>query len=390
MHFPMVLLRTSCFLQRRGATNRVGATMAMVILLLPIVLLFAAFAVNATYIELVRTELQIRTDVACRAGGRTLLVTGSEAAAIAVAQELAGLNPVAGKVVPVTAADVEFGISVRPNASSVYQFSPRVDDNAPMNALRLTTQSLNSGTAGITLKPILPIFGSSLNIRTLRSAVSTQVDLDIALVVDRSGSMIYAADEVSENFPILPATAPAGWEFGDPVPPGARWLDTVAAVQIFLAALDATPQQELVSLSTYSHNTSTEVMLTDQYGDILAALISHSAAFHGGGTNIGGGIYEGLACLLDPATRRTQAVPVLIVLTDGRHNYGVKPTTAANVARHNKVTVYTITFSDEADLPKMQSAAQIGGGRHYHAINASELNQAFRDIANKLPILLTQ
>lgn len=44
-----------------------------------------------------------------------------------------------------------------------------------------------------------------------------------------------------------PSSAPAGWDFGDPVPPNARWLDLIAAVQVFNNELTASPQEELLS-----------------------------------------------------------------------------------------------------------------------------------------------
>jgi hypothetical protein len=38
----------------------------------------------------------------------------------------------------------------------------------------------------------------------------------------------------------------------------------------------------------------------------------------------------------------------------------------------------------------MQSVASVGGGKHYHAATASQLNQVFESIAKDLPILTTK
>jgi hypothetical protein len=38
----------------------------------------------------------------------------------------------------------------------------------------------------------------------------------------------------------------------------------------------------------------------------------------------------------------------------------------------------------------MQQIADITGGTHYHAVDAQQLNEAFRNIARRLPSLLTQ
>ena len=72
-------------------------------------------------------------------------------------------------------------------------------------------------------------------------------------------------------------------------------------------------------------------------------------------------------------------------------NYGSDPLWAATfVNDENHAFVYTITFSDEADISLMQSVASVGGGKHYHAATASQLNQVFESIAKDLPILTTK
>ena len=49
-----------------------------------------------------------------------------------------------------------------------------------------------------------------------------------------------------------PASAPSGWDFGDPVPPNARWLDLMGAVQTFIGQLKVSPGEELLGLATYN------------------------------------------------------------------------------------------------------------------------------------------
>ncbi len=359
--------------------------MILVILLLPILFLLAAFAINIAYVELVRTELQITTDAACRAAGREFAISGSEADAIAVAQHVAERNQVAGIVIPLNAADLEFGASTRPDPVGVYQF----EVSTRPNAVRITTNSLASGGI-INIPPLLPIFGSFFPIKPIRSAVSTQVNLDVSLVIDRSGSMAYSSAEDSGKYPQSPMYAPADWQFGDPVPPHSRWLDTIAAVQVFLNELAQSPQSEQVALSTYNSATATNVKLTEAYSSIPHALGQYSAAFAAGGTNIGGGIYEGLAAVIDPTLSRSDSVKVMILMTDGRHNTGSHPVGAARTAKNNHVSVFTVTFSEEADWDLMRRVASDGGGEHYHATDAVQLKNAFRDIAGRLPTLLTK
>jgi len=38
----------------------------------------------------------------------------------------------------------------------------------------------------------------------------------------------------------------------------------------------------------------------------------------------------------------------------------------------------------------METVAKTGSGEHFHAINAAQLQAAFRDIAGRLPTLITR
>ncbi len=364
--------------------KRRGATIVLVTILLPVVFILAGFAINLSYLQLIHTEAQIATDAAVSAAGRVFAATGDESAARTAAIQVAARNPIGTKILPLQPSDFEFGISSRANLASSYSF----DVAAQGNAVRLTTNSLAAGVGG-EINPVFPLFGSVIQFRPMRTATCTQVDLDIALVIDRSGSMAYGAQEMSA-YPPNPTNAPPGWQFGDPVPAQARWLDAIAAVQVFINQLNASPQNELLSLSVYNHGISTPQPLTGNYDSITASLTDISANFTSGGTNIGDGIYEGIGAVGDPARHRTWATPVMIVLTDGVHNYGTNPISAAYSAKYQNVTVFTLTFSDEAEQTLMESVATIGGGKHYHAINASQLQAAFNEIAGSLPTLITR
>jgi Ca-activated chloride channel family protein len=130
--------------------------------------------------------------------------------------DVAARNPIGTKVLPLDASDFEFGVSTRNSISETYEFTAA----STGNAVRLTTRSLSSGVGG-DIDPVFPLLGSVIQFRPLRTATCTQLDLDIALVIDRSGSMAYAANELAA-YPSNPMNPPAGWVFGDPVPPNAR------------------------------------------------------------------------------------------------------------------------------------------------------------------------
>ena len=53
---------------------RRGAILPLFAVLLPVLLIFAGFAINMAYMQLVATELKITTDCAAHAGGRAMSV----------------------------------------------------------------------------------------------------------------------------------------------------------------------------------------------------------------------------------------------------------------------------------------------------------------------------
>lgn len=368
--------------QVRG--NRSGATLVLVVLMLPAMLAIAALAINVAHIESLNTDIQVATDAAVRAASREYMTTGDQALALAAAKDAANRNPIGSHVLPLSAADLEFGRGTRDSVDTPYTFTPADSGNA----VRLTTRSL-ADDANHSIRPVFPIFGSDFVLRTERSAVSTQGEIDICLVVDRSGSMAYAADEAAQ-YPPAPAAAHAGWDFGAPVPPRSRWLDLIAAVRTFEAELKQSPQNEKLALSVYNDNTSTPVLLTHDYPKVIDALNAISTKFDAGGTNIGGGMLEAAAAVNDAGRNRSFASKIVVVMSDGIHNYGTNPNNAAKQLAKDGITVFSVTFSDEADQNRMRDVAAICGGQHFHAINATQLSDAFREIARSLPTLLTK
>lgn len=362
--------------------DRNGATMVTVVILLPVLFVLAAMAVNLAYIQLINTRVQIVADASARAAGAQYVQTTSESNALIAAQQVAALNPIDGIVVPIEAGDLEFGLSERTAHNKAYTFTPGTNGNS----VRLTTTAF-AGGSGTALEPYFPMFSPSLNIRPLCSATHAQTTLDVALIVDRSGSMKFAADEASGG---TPAAAPPGWENGDPVPPNSRWLDLVDAVDGFCAELEITAKLEKVALVSYANDVTVEVELTENYYQIRDANDAISNSFHGGMTNVGGGIQEGLYAVTHPSYCRPWANNALVLMSDGIHNTGTDPIVAAEQAVAEEVPIYTVSFSDEADQALMQQIADMTGGTHYHAVNAQQLNDAFRDIARRLPSMLTQ
>ena len=207
-------------------TRRQAATLVLVVILLPVLFILAGFAINISYLQLVQTEAQIAADASASAAGHVFAVTNDKKAARAAATAVAAKNRIGGKILPLQASDFEFGVATRASVNQPYNFTVA----ATGNSVRLTTRSLSTGVGG-DIAPLFPLFGSVIQFRPNRTSTCTQLDLDIAIIMDRSGSMAYSSSEISA-YPPKPINAPSGWTFGNPVPPNARWLDAIAAVQV--------------------------------------------------------------------------------------------------------------------------------------------------------------
>ena len=371
--------------QTTDIRNRRGATVVLVAIIIPVMLILSAIAINLAYLDLCRTELYTASDAATRATGREFTVTVSQAQAIARGKQVALLNTVAGEGLSLRDSDFTFGGSSRASTASRYTFDPSA---IKKNAVRIVA-SRDSGSIDGPIPLFLPSIVNRNNANISQTSTSTAVEVDIALVLDRSGSMAFAIDEAAVPF-ATPYSAPPGWVFGDPAPPICRWRDLQAAVGTFLNEIQNSSLNELVSVSTYNHGATTEVSLTDNYASILTALQPYTHNFQSGGTNIGGGINEGIGALMLSPLARPHAVKVIVVMTDGIHNVGIGPLGPAKAAADGGVLTFAITFSNEADQRLMRRVAAKGGGKHFHANSAADLINAFREIARGLPNLLTQ
>ena len=115
-----------------------------------------------------------------------------------------------------------------------------------------------------------------------------------------------------------------------------------------------------------------------------------SNSFTGGATAVGDGAATGILAVTDPARARKFAAKTIVILTDGNHNRGQYPDAVATLASKQAITVHTIAFGDNANETLMKQTAQNGRGKYWKATTPESLTQAFEDIANNLPTLLTE
>ena len=181
---------------RKSTTGRRGAVLPLFAVLLPVLLILCAFAINIAYMQLTKTELKIASDAAARAGGRAWSFHQSVSQAQLFARRAAVRNYVAGKTVRLTNDEIEFGSADRSN-NGLGRFGFEAKDTGAVaagsveaNAVRVLARFTDASRNG----PVNLLMGGVGNRKTFSpelSSVSTQLDRDVALVLDRSGSMAY-------------------------------------------------------------------------------------------------------------------------------------------------------------------------------------------------------
>lgn len=400
---------------------RKAAIVPFLAIIFPVLLLLAALGIFIAYAQLARTELRTATDFAARAGAKQLSLTQDANSAIQAAIDVAAENRVFGVPLQLEASDVVLGESRQNNGlESRFEFNP---GGSQLNSVRVNSASLgNTALSGV----ITGLAGVSPNVTFESVATAANLDRDICVVVDRSGSMA----ELLTN----PNPGSISFQCG-PLAANTRFAALARAINVFIAELDQTPQQELISLASYSTPVNVpcrccprtefdeetgETRVVDECpfarhegcggrirnvirfdrAQIHSNLSSDAGALRvpiqamidngiGGGTAIGEGLRSGINAVLGPGARPF-AFPTIILMTDGNHNDGINPEDVAPSAAENGIVIHTVTFSAGADQARMRLVAELTGGRHFHADTEAELGDAFREIARTLPVLLTQ
>lgn len=336
----------------RAAKSRQGAMLILILVLLVGFMATVAFSVDIAQMHLSRTELRSATDAAAKAAAIRLSQTFDRADAIRFGTEIAADNTVNAEPLLLAGGDFEFGRSEADN-NGRFQFA---SGNTPLNTVRVNGRRTADSLSG----PVPLLFGNVMGFSEFEprtTAAATYIERDVVLVVDRSGSM-------------------SGRKFGD----------LVGAIRVFVDTLNGTPVDEQVGLASYNDRASEDVQLTQNLAEITGTLTTLRTQ---GFTSISRGMSAGKA-IMDRSRNAEFVERTLIVMTDGRHNRGPEPRSVANQLAADNVQIHTITFGANADIARMQEVATIGNGKHFHALTAAELRDAYREIALTLSTVITE
>ena len=319
--------------------------MVLAALMLVVVLSIAAIVVDYGMIMVSRTELSKAVDAGALAGAQDLPNQGS---ARTIATNFVTLNvnqPHYGTAIPT----ISF-----PSANTV-----RV--RATMNSPSLFAKVLS-----LTDFPVAA------------TAEATRLDPDVAIIIDRSGSMCHDSH-------------PSGG-----CPTNGPWQPFTTVQQVAKAFVDEIPGTPVFTLISFSTTAHLDIALTSNRTAVKAAI---DGLRPNGGTDIA----AGLNAAIDQLLTATGNPPELVVLlTDGKsntvngHNVGESSPlpaealiAAANRAHDEGIIVYGINYGSQTDDALMSQVAQITEGAFYKAPNTASLAGIYADIAAKAHIRLT-
>jgi len=327
----------------------------LIAVVMVILFVAAVLAIDIARIHVTRSELRTATDAAARAAVEALGREQSQPAAVAAALAVARENIVAGNGLDLDPNNILFGIAAENNDGT---FGFTESGGTSINSVRV----IGTRTAGSPDGPVNMMFGRMFGqnfFEPVQSATATRLDRDIALVLDKSGSM--------QNF--------------------GRFDALLNGLDVFLAELDSTAQKENVSLTAYDEFPK---KLVDMTTDLVAISEAMKTQTPGGFTGIGRGLKVGLDSINNDPNSRVFSLKSIVLMTDGNQNRGVGPEVVAESCRDDGVVVHTITFSQGADQDLMKEVALITGGIHLHAENNAELVAAFKTIAKQIQVLLIE
>lgn len=358
--------------RRRGSALVILSAMIMVSLAI------ASYAINVEYMELVRTEMQISTDLSVRAACRALVNSGNVNDAMSAAQRLANENSVARHTLVYTQDDLSCSTATRYSVDESYDYS---NAKSNPNSVRLESGFFRRAAAGIDM--LFPTFGVPIAFRPVKSATAIQSDIDMAIVLDCSTSMVWPNSGTSPKESLLNINSLVS------LPSDSRWKFSESGILDILDRMALTPAEERVGISTFGTLGAAENSLTSDYRQVRSSVSSCELPYLGGYSNAAAGMVQAGNILSDKNTARPWACRVVLLISDGKFT-GADPVAKATELAEQYILVYTISVADEADQGLMQRIAEAGHGEHMHASNVSQFGAMFNELSRRLPILITR
>lgn len=372
----------------RRRAKRQGAIIVLFAVLLPILLVILGFAVDYAYMQKTRNEARVIADLGAKAAADTLARTGGDvSAAIASARLVATNNRVAGSTLNLTNEQIIFGRAVK-QSDGTFAIN---DGQTPFNSVTVRAERATGTPDGPGKLFFGQLYGSP-TFEVMQQSSSSFRDVEVILVLDRSGSMKYdiagtlpEAEKLRRNC-LTPE-------------PTSRWVALDRAVSAFLHELDATQVSERVGLVTFASNgsrscnggslsvteSSLDSSLTRDLDSIRSEMRRYNSTVWFGGTNIRAGINTARGHFASNGSPNVEKI--IVCLTDGVHNVGDGPMEEATFCKSAEIKIHTITFSDSADEARMLAIANETGGEHFHAPDAATLNRVFKRLAGSFAIL---
>ncbi len=218
-------------MKRTPAKQRRGAMIILMAIVMVIMIAMTVVSVDVAKMHLIRCELRTATDAATRAGSESLARTQRVSRARADAQNAAQNNLVNGQPLLLANEDIVFGSAVE-NGEGLFAFQAGAE---PTNSVRVNGRRTSDSPSGSVPLFLGAILGTG-SFEPVQTATSTAFVRDIALVVDRSGSMR-----------------------------GSKIAALRKAVGEFIKVLEATSADERVSLCSYSSSSTKNTPLSQHF-----------------------------------------------------------------------------------------------------------------------------
>lgn len=374
-----------------------GVILPLIAILSVFLVGIVVFFVDVAYMQLARTQLQVATDAAAKAGAEALDGGLTQQQVRQIAIDVAALNEVAGQPLLLRNEDIDLGNSSLTGDGS-WDFASNVQPINSVNVVGLKNDSAPSGSVPL-------FFAGAFGVNSFsptQTATAAQFKHDVMLVVDRSHSMCFDLTGVDWNYPDGVNTAGnTSLRYCDAPTPGSRWSALYNGVSSFLDICEQTntSQQQRVGLVTWASEITScdttfpaarlEKPLGFDYNAMDSRMVNLGSGEMPGATNMSAGLDEGIAELTG-SNSSNFAKKTLILFTDGQWNNGADPATRIGTAKAEKITIHVISLLDGLDPAEMNAIAHQTGGIHYQASTAQELLDAFNALARSLPVALTK